>query len=364
MKKKRDYVTYKDIEAVKEKYKPNYIILYGGRNDGKSFAAKEKVLRDYFRDGFMFCYLRRYDADIKAVDNLDYWADFTTGEPNKIQELSGGRYNALLYEKGKIFVGTAAEGKTTQGPQIGYVHALAIEQRYKSLQFPLVNTVIYEEFCTSGTYLYNEVNRFMNYISTIARDREIDVLLIGNTISRQNAFFREWQLTGIANQQPGSVDLYRFKTDEGEVKVAAYYTYTLKSNSMFFGSSARMITGGQWEAQEQPRLPGEESDYTEIYRLSFETDQLNRFLMRFMVKDENGIWYVTKRTSDFKPDERVISPHMILSPLYTANFTAINDAERTLFKYLSMGRICYSDNLTGTEFKRALKQLHIINAGE
>lgn len=362
---KRTYVTYKDIEEIRKQYNPNYTIIYGGRNDGKSYAAKEKVIRDFLKNGSMFTYLRRYDADIKGVDNVDYWGDFIAGSKNKLSALSKGQYNNIEYEKGKLFLSSIdAEGKITRGPQCGYVHALSLEQRYKSMQFPKVETIIYEEFCTSGMYLYNETVRFMSYVSTVARDRMINVLLIGNTISRQNVFFREWELLNIAKQKPGTVDIYKFDHENQQITIAAYYTTTIKDNTMFFGQAAKMITGGEWESHEQPHLIRPEKDYQEIYRMSFETDSMNRFLMRFLVLGDNGIWYVTKRTSDFKENERVISPRLMQTPLYTANFTAINDAEKLLFKYLTMGRIAYGDNLTGTEFKRALKQLTIINHGE
>lgn len=364
-KSKREFITYKDIEQVKKLYKPNYIILYGGRNDGKSFSAKEKVLRDFVKTGAEFTYLRRYAADITEVDNLDYWGDFLTGSPNKVEEITNGDYNTLEYEKGKYYISNVnEEGKITRGKLIGHVHALSKEARYKSLQFPKVGTIIYEEFCTSGAYLYNEVTRFSNYVSTVARDNTPDVILIGNTISRQNAFFREWQLTGVSKQEPGTVDIYKFDHDGAVITVATYYTKAEKENKLFFGQAAKMITGGTWESQEQPHLIKPETDYNEIYRMSFETDSLNRFLMRFMVMDDAGLWYVTKRTSNFKENERVISPHLIQSPLYTATFTPINKAEKALFPFLTMGRIAYGDNLTGTEFKRALKQLAIINHSE
>ena len=363
--KKRTYVKYSDIEKLQEQYNPNFIILYGGRNDGKSYAAKEKVLRDFFHDGSTFTYLRRYSVDIKDVDNRDYWTDFitdTTGRGNKITELSGGLYNDIECEKNKIYLALTDNEKTTRGPLIGYIHALSAEGRLKSLQFPDVETIIYEEFC-STSFLYNEVTHFMNYVSTICRDRRITVLLIGNTITRQNVFFREWELNNIDNQQPGTVDIYRFKQDAGEVIVAAYYTCTTKDNNMFFGQAAKMITGGEWESQEQPHLSDNESMYNEIYRMTFETDQLNRFLMRFLIneKGDMGLWYVTKRTSEIKPNERIISPDLKESALYTADFFPLSQNEQRLFQYIKMGRIAYGDNLTGTEFKRAMKQLSFIN---
>ena len=131
---------------------------------------------------------------------------------------------------------------------------------------------------------------------------------------------------------------------------------------MFFGAAAKMITGGEWESHEQPHLNGKESDYTEVYRMTFETDSLNRFLMRLMVSNKDGtpLWYVTKRTSEVKPHERIISPKLYYTPYYTAGFTPLTADERVAFMFLDHGNVAYGDNLTGTEFKRAVKQLNII----
>ena len=364
MKEKRTFVTYKDLTRIEKEYDVNYLIIYGGRNDGKSYAAKEKVLRDFFETGAQFTYLRRYDIDIKSADNRLYWADFMTGKVNKIQELSGKAWDGIDYEKGAFYLTTTGEdGKPQRGPVIGYAHALSVaEKRLKSLQFPDVNTIIYEEFCSADVMLYQEVKLFMNYVSTIARSKRISVYMIGNTVSKHNAFFREWELTAIGKQKPGTVDIYSYTTEEGEtVKVGAYYTNTIKENSMFFGSAAKMISGGEWDSTEQPHLKYPEHEYTAIYSIVVQFDALNMFLCRFMVRGDMGVWYVTAKTTEPKETDRIISPIVYETPLYTNCFYPINDAEKKLFPYIQMGRMVYGDNLTGTEFKRGIKQLAFLN---
>lgn len=365
MSDKRTYVLYSELQEIEKKYDLNYLIIYGGRNDGKSYAAKEKALRDYFDHGAEFSYLRRYDSDVKRnSDNTLYFADFMTGKPNKIQELSGKAWDGIKADKGRFWLYTLDDaGKQQTGPAIGYIHALSIaDKRYKSLQFPEVETVIYEEFCTGGgDYLYNESRLFNNYISTIARDRRISVYMIGNTISRHNVFFREWEMVNIPKQKPGTVDVYSYDNDGVIIRVGAYYTNAIKQNKMFFGHGSKMITGGEWDSTEQPKLERPESDYMEVYRVILEIDFNNRFMCRFMCRDMVGVWYITPKTTPPKDTDRIISPTPRESLLYTNSFIPINDAERKLFPYLQMGRIAYSDNLTGTEFKRGMAQLSTIN---
>lgn len=362
----RTFVTYKDFEEAEQKYNLNYLIVYGGRGDGKSYAAKEKVLRDFFRDGSMFTYLRRYDVDIKTVDNSLYWADFMSGHPNKIEELSGKAWSGIQCEKAVFYLTCQdPKGETQRGPAIGYIHALSTsEKRLKSLQFPEVKTIIYEEFCTSDTPLYNEVRIFNNYVSTVIRDRRGSVYMIGNTVSRHNPFFREWEMVGIPKQEPGTVDVYTYNYEGTDIRVGAYYTKAHKINQMFFGDAAKLITGSSWDSKEQPHLEGKEEDYTELYRIYIQIDKSNKYMCRFMVKDDIAVWYVTPKTTDIKLIDRIISPQYVPSMLYTQGLQPINDKERRIFPYFNLGRIVYSDNLTGTEFKRGLLQLAALTSGK
>lgn len=362
---KRTYVTYKEVIDAEKKYNLNYLILYGGRNDGKSYAVKEKIMRDFFKNGTMFTYLRRYDIDIKGVDNNLYWKDFCTGSPNKIEELSGKAWNGITSEKGVFYLTTdGPDGKAEKGPAVGYIHALSTsEKRLKSLQFPEVGNIVYEEFCTSEVPLYNEVRIFNNYVSTIFRDKRGSVYLIGNTVSRHNPFFREWEMINIPKQQPGTVDVYTYKDDDTEIRVGAYYTKAVKDNKMFFGDGSKLITGSAWDSKEQPKLPGNEEDWEEVYRIYIKIDSNNKYMCRFMVRNNDGVWYVTPKTTDIKDTERIISPEYMPGPRYTATLIPINDAERHLFPFFTMGRIVYSDNLTGTEFKRGLVHLSALTHG-
>lgn len=362
----RTYITYKDIEEAEKKYNLNYLILFGGRNDGKSYSAKEKVLRDYFRDGTMFTYLRRYDIDVKSVDNTLYWADFMSGNPNKIEQLSGKAWSGITSEKGTFYLTTLnPEGNVQKGPAVGYIHALSTsERRLKSLQFPEVGNIIYEEFCTADTPLYNEVRIFNNYVSTIFRDKRGSVYMIGNTVSHHNPFFREWEMIGIPKQEPGTVDVYTYDHEGKHIRVGAYYTKAHKINNMFFGDAAKLITGSSWDAKEQPHLEGKEEDYTEVYRLFIQIDKSNKYMCRFMVKDDLAVWYVTPKTTDIRMIDRVISPDYVPSMLYTQGLQPINDKEARIFPLFQLGRVVYSDNLTGTEFKRGLLQLKMLTSGK
>lgn len=361
--KQRTYITHIDIEQIVEKICPQYIILFGGRNDGKSYAVKEKVLRDYIKSGKQFTYVRRNDVDLRNNASILYFADFLApGDDgkNKIQHLTGDEYNNICeYRKGLYFSNVDDEGKETRGPQIGYVHALSLaNKRYKSMQFPEVYNIIFEEFCTNEGYLQNEVSTFMNYCSTVLRSRAGLVMLVGNTVSRNNVYFREWEMFNILKQQPGTVDVYNYHEEDKIIKIALYYTKVTKPNSMFFGTTAKMINKGEFDVNRQPHLEKPVSEYDSLYKLVFTIDKNNTFMMQFLVNGETCVWYVTPKTTPIKKDTRIVSPDLFETPYYTKNFIPINEAEKSIFEYLKRGLIAYSDNLTGTEFKRCIKELH------
>lgn len=364
--KQRTYITHVDIEQIVEKINPQYIILFGGRNDGKSYAVKEKVIRDYLTEKKMFTYLRRNEIDFKNDAVQLYFADFITPDENmkdgrnKIQRLTDDEYNSICeYRKGIYLSKIGEDGKETRGDQIGYAHALSVaNRRYKSLQFPEVSNIIFEEFCTNEGYLQDEVKTFMNYCSTILRGRAGLVMLVGNTVSRNNIYFREWEMFNLLKQQPGTVDVYNYHEDDEVIKIALYYTKVTKPNSMFFGTTAKMINKGEFDVNKQPHLKKPYEEYNCMYKMVFSIDQNNTFLMQFLVSGDTCVWYVTPKTTPVKKETRIISPDLYESPYYTKSFLPINEAEKNIFEYLKRGLIAYSDNLTGTEFKRCLKELH------
>ena len=214
---KRDYITYKDLDKIIDKYEPQYIMLISGRNDGKSYAVKERALRRYLSDKEQFTYLRRFEIDHKRSDPALYWADFFKKDSNKVSELTDGLWDRISAEGKQYFYLARKEGKNiVKGDAIGYIHALSVQSSYKSLQFPDVTNIIFEEM-VSDRFLYNEPRILMNYVSTVLRSDIGRVWMIGNTITRINPYFREFQLTGFSKMQPGQVDVYdhTYTNDDG-----------------------------------------------------------------------------------------------------------------------------------------------------
>ena len=372
---KRDYITYKDLDKIIDQYDPQYIMLISARNDGKSYAVKEWALRRFLEQKEQFAYLRRFEIDLKRTDPVGYWRDFMSGENNKIMQLTDGVYDRITAEGKQYFYLAKKEGKNiTKGPEIGHIHALSVQSSYKSMQFPEVGSILYEEF-VSDRFLYDEPRKLMQYVSTVLRSKVGRVWMIGNTITRINPYFRHFELTGFNKMRPGQVDVYDYKyeLDDGTVtntRIAVHIPDVKSKGSgvkgMFFGVSAGMIAGQQWDRQEQPHLRDKISSYETMYEMVFDYEANATFLLRLLQHrkyPDRVLWYVEPKTTPLRPNTRIISPllHEEAGALYTNTFKAIHPREAAAFRLLDMGRIAYSDNLTGTEFIRALKMSRVVD---
>lgn len=362
----KEYVLADDLRDIIHKYNPNYLILDSGRDDGKSYAAKKFLVEEFWNNGVTFTYLRRTEVDLKRESPVLYWDDFGP----EIQSITGGEWTTVTADSKFFYLARPSEEdpeKLEKGPAIANIHALSIARSYKSMQYPTAGYVLFEEYCTDSGYLYNETNRLMNYVSTIFRDRQGVVIMLGNKVSKINPYFRDWQLINAGKMQPGQVDVYRHHTtlDGSELvtNVVMYSPTTTrktgkkKRKSMFFGTAAGMIEGQEYDSMDQPKLSDDVKRYRALYTVVFAPDPNACFLMTLLEHYEHPdrvLWYVEPKTSPIKPNTRVVGGPMIEGDYWTRDFTGLTPIEKEAFRLLQLGRVAFSDNLTGTEFYRAL----------
>ena len=366
-----EFVSYETLEEIPAQY----IIVTGGRNNGKSFASKELIIRHGLQ-GEEFAYIRRYKEDCKQYMVQDYFGDIIAtpildkngdviDRYNSLEKWTNGKYNTIVtYQSGIFFAHYDEEtDKTTRGPRFGKMFGLSWDEHYKSIALPYMKFAVYEEFITEGQFLPNEPRRFMNLISTIFRSSKGKVILVGNTLSRINPFFKEWQLKNIKKMQPNQIDYYHFKFKQTSGKesmttVAVYMTHSREANSgMFFGNAAKQITETVWEAEEADHLTVDKRSCNSLYKVVMQYDD-NMFMLDFLeLPDGNVTWYVEPKTTEIQPGTRVVSNELRLDELSTKNFRGLTEKEQLLFRYLQDDRIVYADNLCAAEFKQCYSML-------
>ena len=155
----------------------NFVI--GARGIGKTYGAKQHVIKKYLKSEKQFVYLRRYETEMPAAQMRNFFDDIAWEFPDA--EFSA--HNGLFRINSKI---------------AGWYFALSKAIMLKSIPFPNVDLIIFDEFIIeTGIYHYlpNEVHAFLECYSTISRDRDIPVLFLSNAITMTNPYFLYFNLT-------------------------------------------------------------------------------------------------------------------------------------------------------------------------
>ena len=333
-----------------------WLMLLGQRANGKSYQVKKTVLEEAYRTDNKFVYLRRFRADLKQVYVTAYFEDMP------ISKITNGEFDTVRAINGNIyFIELTEEGEAGKRKLIGRYCALNEGVRYKSQVFKDYTNIVYEEFITDDLYLQDEPRLLQQFVSTVARLDRIRVFLIGNTLSRVCPYFNEWCLEGVFKQKQGTIELYHYHMEDNETVTIAveYCSNTNNGNQMFFGQSAKQIITGEWDVKELPKLPREQYEYEKLYEIELNYQSF-RFCIELLFEPKNGgrILFVYPLTSDRKIF-RKITPEFSDLPNVTSILNKDIKAEEYIIKCLQMDKVCYSDNLTGSDFKRVLANMKL-----
>ena len=219
-------------------------------------------------------------------------------------------------------------------------------------------TILFDEFLTRDYYLPDEFVLFMNTISTIVRYRsDVRIFMLGNTVNRYCPYFSEMGLTGVLKQKRGTIEEYRYKSNE-ELTVAVEYCGEAKSKKAKRGSAKyfgfdnpklRMITTGEWEIGMYPHLPMkyEKSDVRFMYYLIFGEDTL-----ACEVICKNDVWFtfIHRWTTGIRNPDTDIVYHTDYDPRpnWKRKLTnPHNEVERFIAWFFANDKVYYVDNEVG-----------------
>lgn len=347
-------INYYDIKPLLDT-KAQYLMLLGERANGKSYQCKLTVLNHAYKNGRKFIYLRRWQADITAKGVESYFADMD------IKKITKGKFNCISCYAGFIYFGILdKEGKVKRAQEIGRYLDLNEQQRYKSQSFPDYDYIIFEEFISTGLYLTDEARELTSLISTVARHRQITVMMVGNTISRLCPYFTEWSLDGILKQNPGTIDIYHWHTDDGDIDIAVEYCRSAgASNKMYYGNTQKSSVGVEWDTYNYPQ-PKKHGDFDLLYEVVMQHDK-HKFMIQLMYdNDEDCTFVFVYPCNSDRMTERVISNQHSLNPLWSIDFDVECKPVQMIWHLIQCKKVCYSDNLTGTEFNAILEMMGVM----
>lgn len=339
-----------------------YNLVVGGRSNGKSTELREKVVGESWELERKFVVLFRNER--KVVDLVDYFRDAVYRETDGrtfVKDITKGACDDITVKAGRVYL--TFEGKNIK--HIGYVLFLENYRNIKSSIFPDTYNLIYEEFIAEEcAYLVNEPEKFDSLMSTIFRIREnVKFYLIGNKVSAVTPYTRDWGLNGLHLQEEGTIEVYeREKIDSrGEVQVIKIACEMTRDRevSMALSKKGQQSAGGKWEAKERPNMTREELEECDKHYEFVVTYGGFYFLLQLYQhkKTLDYFLYCERKTTEIKPNTRVIGDIYSMSNLYTKSFMPLVERERFVFNLIKEEKMFFCNDLTGEDFFTAYKSL-------
>jgi hypothetical protein len=189
----------------------------GGRGMGKTWGSKKKVIGNALKSIVIditptevkaqgrnktkiidvhavkevtdqFIYLRRYKEEL-ALAKATFFADIEHLWSKWDFRVQGWEAQASP----RKYDGA----KNRPWATIGFFISLSVNQNYKSVQFPNVKTIIFDEFIIEkgGQYLSNEPTKLVNFYNTVSRYRSnVRVLMLANAVTITNPYFIQYKV--------------------------------------------------------------------------------------------------------------------------------------------------------------------------
>lgn len=239
-----------------------YNVIVGERSNGKTYAVEKYGIEQYFKTGKTMAIIRRWKEDFRGKRGQHMFdALITNGE---VEKISKGQFTTITYYNGQWFMANKDEKTDTyvkDAQPFCYGFALSDVEHDKSISYPTVTTILFDEFLTRGAYMPDEFVIFMNTLSTIIRQRDdVKIFMLGNTVNKYCPYFNEMGLSHIKQMVQGTIDVYSY--GNSNLKVAVEYCSTAnrksKASDVYFAFDnprLSMIKSGQWELGLYEHLP-------------------------------------------------------------------------------------------------------------
>lgn len=157
----------------------NFIV--GGRGIGKTYGFKKLVLDRCTQNNTEFIWLRRYNTELRPARTT-----FLDDLPEEY---------AVQYKFGHGGLRVAGGEGEKDGRIVGYFMSLSTAASQKSVAFPRVEYIIYDEVIAPAgrRYLSDEPAQYLSFYSTVARNRNGVVgVFLGNAESVMCPYYAAW----------------------------------------------------------------------------------------------------------------------------------------------------------------------------
>lgn len=172
-------------------FNATYNFLVGNRGAGKTYGWKKKAIRNAIRREEQFMYVRRYKEELK-ISKETFFSDIVAN--NEFPAFDFRAYGAVA----QMAPASTRDDKKRPWKTIGHFIALSTAQSIKSVSYPLVTNIGYDEFILekgATHYLSNETRAFNNLYSTVDRNQDkTKVFFMANAVEIMNPYFLEYDI--------------------------------------------------------------------------------------------------------------------------------------------------------------------------
>lgn len=361
-KKPTKIMKYWDIRPIK-KIPALYRVVYGERSNGKTYGVLVELIKQWCEEGSQIGYIRRWPDDIKQRNMQQLFMSITNN--SEISRITNGQWNGVKYNNGKFYlIATDTEGTiVVQDEPFCFTFAISAMEHTKSIPYPKIRNILFDEFISRQSYIPDEFALFMNTLSSIIRERDdVEIWMLGNTVSKDCPYFREMGLRHVVKQEPGTIDTYAYTKNGQEMLIAVEYTESLAAKPsdkyfIFDNPKMDMITGGAWEMAIYPHLFEHYSPHQIAY--TFFIVYRETILQCEVVEGKKGFFiYCHLKTTKLqeRSDDLIFTTEPTANRNYRQNIMSGDlKIERSLRQLITQDRICFQDNEIGEVFNDYLK---------
>lgn len=346
-----------------------YRMIVGQRSNGKTYSVCKHIIEDYFNEGKIGAYIRRYEESI-TPKNLQR---LFNPHLQLIWELSEHKWNSIFYRSKEFHLcAIDSEGNIIAKDDTAFCITAAINtsESTKGEDRGEVHTIVFDEFMTRSGYLNNEFVRFMNLLSTLIRDRENAIVyMLANTVNKYCPYFAEMGLKNIDKLAQGEIAVYTYGSSDLTVAVelcdeVQATKHTASKYFAFDNPQLQMITRGAWEFQIYPRAPYKilPEDIVLKFYIQFAEQLLACEVVHSTLKQYcNDVFiFVHPQTKDISIDDNTI--------MYVSDFSSCRmhvrflkdqptDGHKLIYSLIQRKAVCFSDNDTGEVFRNWLQEM-------
>lgn len=335
-----------------------YYVIFGERSNGKTYSVLDYAMERYFTHGEELGIVRRYKEDLKGKNGASMFSAIVKN--GLVEKYSKGKWNGIYYWSQRwYFMWTNPEDskdKKIDSKPFAYGFALTDMEHDKSISFPNICNVLFDEFITRSMYLPDEFVTFLNVLSTIIRDRNnVKIFMCGNTVNKYCPYYKEMGLSNVSKMEKGKIDVYTYG-DSG-LKVAVEYSdfpAKKKASDVYFAFNnpkLKMITSGAWEIGVYPRISEDmkyvPKDIKYHYFIQFED---NLLMCEIVKKDKYLFTFIHMKTTPIKDDDNniVYCPKQSGKPNYRRRITKpITQTEKKILWFFINEKVFYASNEVG-----------------